>query len=328
MSADLIIRSTLGVPYSSSSAPPGYRWQVRPDVSATLPLPFPLDLDVTLGALQRGPSDPTIRFADGEVWRAARTPEGPASIRLRPQGPSLLTEAWGAGAAWMIGQTPALLGFDDQPDAFVPAHRLLADLHRHHPGLRLGRTGLVFEALLPTILEQKVPSVEAWASYIRLVRALGEPAPGDAGLSLGPAPSRLLATPYWTVHRFGIERRRFGVIQAAAAQARRLEATASLDPGEARRLLVTLPGIGPWSAAEVSVVAYGDRDVVSLGDYHLPHQVAYALAGEPRGSETRMLELLEPYRGHRTRVIRLLTLGGIQAPRFGPRMRLRRIAAI
>jgi len=43
---------------------------------------------------------------------------------------------------------------------------------------------------------------------------------------------------------------------------------------------------------------------------------------------TGMLELLEPYRGHRARVIRLLTLGGIQAPRFGPRMRLRRIAAI
>jgi 3-methyladenine DNA glycosylase/8-oxoguanine DNA glycosylase len=130
------------------------------------------------------------------------------------------------------------------------------------------------------------------------------------------------------VHRLGIERRRFGIIQTAAARARRLEATVDRDPAEARRLLTTLPGIGPWSAAEVSLVAYGDRDVVSVGDYHLPHQVAWALAGEVRGSDARMLELLEPYRGHRARVIRLLTLGGIQAPRFGPRMRLRRIAAI
>jgi 3-methyladenine DNA glycosylase/8-oxoguanine DNA glycosylase len=101
-----------------------------------------------------------------------------------------------------------------------------------------------------------------------------------------------------------------------------------MSPVEAREWLMRLPGIGPWSAAEVSAVAYGDRDVVSLGDYHLPHQVAWALAREPRGSEARMIELLEPYRGHRARVIRLLTLGGIQAPRFGPRMRLRRIAAI
>jgi 3-methyladenine DNA glycosylase/8-oxoguanine DNA glycosylase len=298
------------------------------DASGAWPLPFPLDLDLTLGLLQRGPSDPTIRFEEGEVWRAAYTPHGPGSLRLRLRGARLVADAWGPGAGWMIDHTPALVGFNDQPDTFQPANRLLADLHRHHPGLRLGRTGLVFEALLATILEQKVPSVEAYASYAQLVRALGEPAPGDAGLLLPPAPARLLATPYWAVHRFGIERRRFAVIQTAAARAPRLEATADMDPGEARRLLTTLPGIGPWSAAEVSVVAYGDRDVVSLGDYHLPHQVAWALAGEARGSETRMLELLEPYRGHRARVVRLLALGGIQAPRFGPRMRLRRIAAI
>ncbi len=228
----------------------------------------------------------------------------------------------------MVEHAPALVGFDDQPDAFHPANQLLADLHRHHPGLRLGRTGLVFESLLPTILEQKVPGVEAYASYARLVRALGEPAPGEFGLRLPPEPARLLATPYWAVHRFGIERRRFAVIQTVAARARRLETTAAMDPVEARRLLTSLPGIGPWSAAEVSVVAYGDRDAVSLGDYHLPHQVAWGLAGEVRGSDARMLELLEPYRGHRARVIRLLTLGGIQAPRFGPRMRLRRISAI
>jgi 3-methyladenine DNA glycosylase/8-oxoguanine DNA glycosylase len=299
-----------------------------PDASAILSLPFPLDLDLTLGLLQHGPSDPTVRFGDNEVWRASRTPEGPASLRLQVQAGQLLANAWGAGAGWIIRQTPALVGVDDQPTAFLPDNRLLADLHRQHPGLRLGRTGLVFEALLPTILEQKVPSVEAWASYSRLVKTLGEPAPGEVGLLLPPAPRRLLATPYWAVHRFGIERRRFAVIQAAAARARRLEATAGMDPAEARDLLTTLPGIGPWSAAEVSVVAHGDRDAVSIGDYHLPHQVAWALAGEPRGSDTRMLELLEPYRGHRSRVIRLLALGGIQAPRFGPRMRLRRIATI
>ena len=298
------------------------------DASAALTLPFPLDLDLTLGVLRRGPSDPTIRFGEAEVWRAARTPGGAASLRLRLRGARLFADAWGPGAGWMIEHVPALVGFDDRPDGFQPANRLLADLHRHHPGLRLGRTGLVFEALLPTILEQKVPGVEAYASYAQLVRALGEPAPGDAGLLVPPEPARLLATPYWAVHRFGIERRRFGVIQTAAARARRLETTADMDPVEARRLLTSLPGIGPWSAAEVSVVAYGDRDAVSLGDYHLPHQVAWGLAGEVRGSDARMLELLEPYRGHRARVVRLLTLGGIQAPRFGPRMRLRRISAI
>src|SRR5256886_3362512 len=295
-----------------------------PDATARLPLSFPLDLELTLGGLQRGPADPTIRFDANQVWRAARTPDGPATVRLSRVGGGLTADAWGAGAGWMVRHAGSLLGFDDHPETFAPANQLLADIHRHHPGLRLGRTGLVFEALLPTILEQKVPGVEAWASYSRLVRALGEPAPGPAGLLLSPSPRQLLATPYWAVHRFGFERRRFSGLQTVAARAARLETTANLEPAEARLRLTSLPGIGPWSAAEVSVVAYGDRDAVSLGDYHLPHQVAWALAGEPRGPEARMLELLEPYRGQRARVIRLLTLGGIQAPRFGPRMRLRR----
>ncbi|HEX9096648.1 MAG TPA: DNA-3-methyladenine glycosylase 2 family protein [Candidatus Dormibacteraeota bacterium] len=298
------------------------------DASATLPLSFPLDLGLTLGPLRHGPSDPTIRFEPNRVWRASRTPDGPATLRLQHGGDRVVADAWGAGAPWLIGAVPSLLGFDDHPESFKPVSRLLWDLHRHHPGLRLGRTGLVFEALLPTILEQKVPGVEAYASYARLVRALGEAAPGDAGLMMSPSPHRLAATPYWAVHRLGVERRRFAVIQLAASRAARLESTTAREPAEAQQLLTTLPGIGPWSAAEVSAVAYGDRDVVSLGDYHLPHQVAWALAGEVRGTEARMLELLEPYRGHRARVIRLLTLGGIRAPRFGPRMRLRDIAAI
>lgn len=301
---------------------------MAPDARGAFPIPGPLDLELTLGVLQRGPVDPTIRFDAEGVWRATRTPDGPASLRLVRARDDLLVAAWGPGAGWAAAQAPALVGLDDEPRAFKPGHRLLADLHRHHPGLRLGRTGVVFDALLPTVLEQKVPGVEAWASYARLVRVLGEPAPGQAGLWLAPSPRRLLATPYWAVHRFGIERRRFEVIRGAAARATRLQGIIDLDPVEARRALTSLPGIGPWTAAEVTAVALGDRDAVSPGDYHLPHQVAWALAGEPRATDARMLELLEPYRGQRARVIRLLNLGGIQAPRFGPRMRLRRIAAI
>jgi 3-methyladenine DNA glycosylase/8-oxoguanine DNA glycosylase len=91
---------------------------------------------------------------------------------------------------------------------------------------------------------------------------------------------------------------------------------------DATRRLCAIPGIGQWTAAEVAGVAFGDPDAVSLGDYGLPHLVSYALAGEPRGTDERMLELLEPYRGNRGRVLRLLSAGGIDAPRRGPRLPL------
>ena len=301
---------------------------VLADARATVAPPSPIDLAVTMGAFRRGPYDPTIWFDAGQVSRSTRTPDGPATLQLRPMGDQIEAQAWGAGSGWAISHVSKLLGFNDQPESFKPENPLLRELHRRHAGLRVGATGLVFEALLPTVLEQKVPGMEAWRSFARLTRELGEPAPGQAGLLLQPSPQRLLSTPYWAVHRFGIERRRFRVIQHAARVATQLERTTELAPEAARHVLMSLPGVGAWSAAEVSVVAYGDRDAVSVGDYHLPHQVAWALAGEPRGTDARMLELLEPYRGHRARVLRLLTLGGIQAPRFGPRMRLRRIAQI
>jgi 3-methyladenine DNA glycosylase/8-oxoguanine DNA glycosylase len=141
-----------------------------------------------------------------------------------------------------------------------------------------------------------------------------------------PSPQVLAHTPHWTFHEFGVERRRTEVIQMAAQRANRLEALVDLPRAEAYQRLLSLPGIGPWSAAEIGAVAFGDPDAVSVGDYHLPHLVSWVLLRQPRGSDELMLELLEPYRGHRARVIRLLMLSGLQPPRYGPRLPLRRIA--
>ncbi len=295
--------------------------------TAELALPGPLDLGLTLGTLQRGGSrDPTIRIEQGRAWRASWTPDGPSTALFELMPGTLRVKAWGPGARWAVEAAPALLGLDDSPESFRPRHPLLFAIHRRHLGLRLGRTQAVFEAIVPTVLEQKVPSVEARAAYATLARALGEPAPGNAGLILPPTPGRLLQTPYWTFHRYGIERRKADVIRNAAVVAQRLNELACIGAEEARRRLLSIPGIGPWSAAEVAAVAFGDRDAVSPGDYNLPHVVSWALAGEPRGSDARMLQLLEPYRGHRARVIRLLAAAGITAPRYGPRMPLRQFA--
>lgn len=68
--------------------------------------------------------------------------------------------------------------------------------------------------------------------------------------------------------------------------------------------------------------AMGDPDAVAVGDYHIPNTVSWALANEPRADDARMLELLEPFAGHRGRVTMLLKFGGISAPKYGPRLSL------
>ena len=287
----------------------------------------PVDLFLTLAPLAwGGAKDLSLRLESDGVWRATRTPSGPATTHLWPESDRVVVEAWGPGADWAVAHAPILLGGQDDEKGFVPHHPLIGELHRLHPGLRIPRSEAVFEAVLPIILEQKVPGVQARRAYVQMVRALGEPAPGPGGLTLPPSPSTVATTPYWALHRFGVERRRAESLRQAAVHAPHLEAALAMNAAEAQRRLVALPGLGPWSAAKVALVALGDADAVPVGDYHLPHLVSWALEGKARGTDERMLELLEPYRGHRGRVVRLLQVSGLTAPRFGPRLPLRRIA--
>lgn len=283
----------------------------------------PLDLYSTLAPIGTGPS---LRIDREEAWRAARTPEGPSTVHLRYSEGRVEVEAWGPGAGWAAARAPVLCGEEDDASGFRPQDRLIADLHRRHPGLRLPRTYGVFDALVPAVLAQKVTTIEAEAGYRALVHALGEPAPGPEHLKLPPSPQVLARTPYWAFHPFGVERRRAEVIIRAARSAYRLEEITAMDLGDAYRRLEAFPGVGPWTAAKVALVALGDPDAVPVGDYHLPHTVGYAFEGTARSTDERMLELLAPYRGQRARVIRLLTISGIAAPRFGPKQPLRNIA--
>jgi 3-methyladenine DNA glycosylase/8-oxoguanine DNA glycosylase len=294
----------------------------------TIPLDRPLDLGLTLGLLRHGLGDPTISIAPGRVARALRTPDGPATLLLRSRGRRLEAEAWGPGAASALDGVPALVGHDDDPEALVPRHPVVAELSRRLPGLRIGRTGAILDSLVPAILEQKVTGTEAFAAWKGIVRRHGEPAPGPFGLWLAPAAATLAALPYHAFHRYSVERRRADTIRWAAARAGRLEEIATMPLEAAYARLRALPGVGPWTAAEVGMRALGDPDAVSVGDFHLPHLVSWMFTGESRADDARMLELLEPYRGQRGRVIRLFEASGLRPARRAPRLAPRSIAGI
>ena len=289
----------------------------------------PLDLQRTVAIHLRGTGDPTMRIIAGRIVRATRTADGPATVALYQVGGRIEAEAWGPGADRLLDAVPALIGLDDDRSGFEPhRHALVSELDRRQRGIRLGRTGAVFEALVPAILEQKVTGTEAWRGLRGLIRGWGEPAPGPFGLRLLPEPAVIAAIPYHAFHPIGVERRRADLVRRVADRAIRLEEILGLARDAAYARLTAMRGIGSWTAAEVMLRAAGDPDAVSVGDFHLPNLVAFTLAGEIRGTDERMLELLEPWRGHRARVIRLLETSGIRPPAFGPRFAPRSIAAI
>ena len=289
-----------------------------------------MDLRSLLRPLVRGAGDPTMRVASGAATRATVTPAGAASIEIRIDGTTARARAWGPGAGELLDGLPALLGLDDDPAGFDPSlHPVVARLARRRGMVRLGRTGAVWDALLPAVLEQRITGTEAWRNYRRLVRAHGALAPGPFGLMLAPEPTIVAGLPPWRLTELGIEPRRGLLLRRVARESGRYEAlaVAARRPGRggagAAELATALrrqPGIGPWTAAEVTLRALGDPDAVSVGDAHLSHVVGFALAGRPRGTDEEMLELLAPWAGHRARVVRLLESAGIAPPRFGPRV--------
>ncbi|MEV5407974.1 DNA-3-methyladenine glycosylase 2 family protein [Thermopolyspora sp. NPDC052614] len=294
----------------------------------------PIDVALTLSPHRRGAGDPAWRAEHGGVWRTCRTPEGPGTILVTVEARerAVLGRAWGPGAQWLLQTLPQALGADDDRGAFAGiAERaagagggVVLDAWRRLPGLRIGRTSRVFEALVPAVLEQKVVGREAWRAWRWLMRRYGEPAPGPApeGMRVFPEPEIWRKIPSWDWHRAGAEAVRARTIVNAARHADKLEATArpgAVASAEADRLLRALPGIGAWTSAEIRQRAHGDADAVSVGDYHIPGIVGWALTGE-KTDDAGMLRLLAPYAGHRYRVTRLLELTGHRPPPRGPRM--------
>ena len=292
-----------------------------------LPLPFPVDLRRSLRPLRVGRADPTILLSERAVLRATRTPDGPATLRVDHEGDRLLVTAWGPGSEWALESAPGLLGLLDDADSFDPPAGLIRRLHREAPDLRLPRTGRVVEALLPAVLGQRVTSFEARRSFVQLVERFGEPAPGPGGLLLTPLPGRIAELGYYDLHLVGMEKKRADTLKRVCAHASRLEQAGLGSSAVLRERLEAIPGVGPWTSAEVARVALGDADAVSVGDYHLKHLVCWALAREEQGTDHRMLELLEPYAPHRGRACLLLEDGQLRARRKAPRQRIEPIAA-
>ena len=321
---------------ASPAPPPAHP---RPDRPADAELVWDpagaLHLGQTLGVLGRGAADPLLRVLTPElVWLTARTAAGPVTARFSRTGEGaplhrpVRVRAWGPGARRFLDEAPRWAGAEDSwarfeaSDAFrALPHRLAAARH-HHPGLRLPSTGRVLDRAVASVLEQRVTVREAVASHRRLVRRYGDPAPGPApaGMRVPPTAEDWCRVPAWEWHRAGVDGARAATVRRVAERAGALErlGRAPLD-AQLHRTLRSVPGLGPWTVAEVVQCTHGDPDSVSVLDFHLADTVCWFFDGRP-GDDRRMLELLEPWRGDRQRVVRLLRASGFRKPSFGPRL--------
>ncbi|MEV7396412.1 DNA-3-methyladenine glycosylase 2 family protein [Aeromicrobium sp. NPDC092404] len=286
----------------------------------------PVNVPLTLSMLRRGVGDPTTRRDGTRLWRTSRMPSGPVTYVLSQPDPRVVeAQAWGPGASELLEGLPGLSGADDDPTGFVPHHPIVADAFRRFPGLRVPRTGRVLEALIPAVIEQKVVGLDAFAAWRRLNLRFGEPAPGPApsGMRVFPTAEQWAAIPSWEWHRAGVDPQRARTAQACARLGQQVDRLATTHPDDhaaVYRGLRSIPGVGVWTAAEVGSRALGDADAVPFGDYHVAKDTGRALIGRAVDDQ-ELAEILQPWRPHRFRVVRLVQLSPLARPeRRGPRM--------
>jgi len=286
---------------------------------------------MTLSPQRRGPGDPCYQVFDGAIWKTSLLPSGPVTARITTSARTTVDcEAWGTGAPEFLERLPALLGVHDDATGFAPAEPTIAAAHRRVPHLRLGRTDQVVEALVPAVLEQRVAGKDAFRAWRLLVTKFGAPAPGPAPerMRVPPPADVWRRIPSWEFHLANVDPGRARTVVGCAQRADALERLSKRPPEDARAALMTLPGVGIWTAAEVAQRAWGDADALSVGDYHLSNVVGSTLLGH-RIDDDEMLELLEPLRPHRFRAVRLLEVSGLaRNPRFGARMAIPNLRAL
>jgi 3-methyladenine DNA glycosylase/8-oxoguanine DNA glycosylase len=207
---------------------------------------------------------------------------------------------------WAMAAARAMAAVDDDPSEFLAMadrHPLIADLASRFD-CRLERTPTVFEAFARSVIEQLVTVFEARASIRRLFWVAGELVQGTA-LRAPPTPHAVLGVAPWKLHAMGIGSRRSRTLREGARRGAALERLREGDPALAVGKLISLPGVGPWTANLVARQALGWSDAVPVGDFHAHYLVTGALTGE-EGDDAAMLDVLAPFRPHRARVVKLI----------------------
>jgi len=287
---------------------------ITPDAATTIDLVDPIDLARTTLPLRLGPNDPSSAVVDGSVWLAVRTPLGGATVRIGYVGRTVEVVAWGEGADAAVDSSPNLIGATDDTSAFRTGTAEVEDLARRFAGVRLPRSGAVADALIAHLVWRTHTPFEAQRARLQLAERWGGRAPGPTTLLLPPDPQELAGATHYDLHLAGLNPPVADMVKRIAASARRLDALALLPPGDAHRRLREVAGVDEWVAAKVAIAALGAPDAVPLGDVDLNRLVTSVISGSPTDSDDAFQACLDPWKGQRARVIRLIESAQVPSP--------------
>ena len=220
----------------------------------TLHLDRPLDLGRTLWPHLRGLHDPAMRVTGEHLIRATRTADGPATIEIRRRGDVVEVEAWGPGADRAIDAAPAFIGIDDDRSGFAPANRSSPTSIAAGRASGSGAAGPSSRRSSRRSSSRRSPASRPGAACAGSSPGGASRHPGRSGCGScrqpggprGDSPTTRSTRSGWS----GGGPTSSGAVAARANRFEEIVDAAAAPPRYAR--LRAMPGIGPWTAAEVA----------------------------------------------------------------------------
>jgi DNA-3-methyladenine glycosylase II len=255
------------------------------DDAAGTPLatPAPFHLEATVRVLQRRPTNAVEVWEEGRWLRAFTTTEGLVLSAVNNRGSidapdvrfSILAGTASAETRRSVERSVrAMLGLDLDPAPLQAAADRVPRLRptaRALRGMRPPRFANLFEVFANVVPFQQLSLDAGTAILGRLVERFGERVLLDnRPFAAVPTASSIAGARLPTLVKCGLSRSKAQSLRdlAKAIDAGRLTDAmiAPLPTPDALRALMTLPGIGPWSAALVLLRGFGRLEVFPPGD--------------------------------------------------------------
>jgi AraC family transcriptional regulator, regulatory protein of adaptative response / DNA-3-methyladenine glycosylase II len=280
---------------------------VEDDDALVLRLPYraPLDGEALIAFLEMRCVPGVEEVIDGAYRRSVGLPRGLGTIELRPVDGHVEARFWLddiRDLAAAVQRSRALLDLDSDPHDVLETlggDPVLGGLVRAQPGRRVAGHVDGHELAVRAVLGQQISLVAAATITARLVATYGTPLAHPRGTVTHEFPTaQALANADPATLPMPASRRRAVLGLCAALASGELVLDAGADCHQARRRLLALPGIGPWTASYVAMRALRDPDAflpTDLGVRHALRRLGHD--GRPAAAE-RLAEQWRPYRAY------------------------------
>jgi AraC family transcriptional regulator of adaptative response / DNA-3-methyladenine glycosylase II len=270
-----------------------------------LPLRVPWEGQAVLGWLAARAVPGVEEVAGGSYRRTLRLAGGPAVVELEARDDHVrarLGLATVADLAAAVHGCRRLLDLDADPEAsgaVLSADDRLAPLVRSSPGLRVPGSVDPAETAVRAVLGQQVSLAAARTLAARLVAACGCPLeqPDGSLTHVFPEPAALAEV---DLAQVGLPQARQRTLRELAARlaSGRLTLDGGADRATVARELLSIPGVGEWTASYVALRALGDPDAFPAGDLGLRRGARALGLGDTAAQLTARAERWRPWRSY------------------------------